>query len=74
LEGTVGRIESLIVGRDEVVRGAKVMTKGNAVYLNRPVQKLYPVELNENRSSTEERIINLKMKWMGMITRKERRK
>jgi hypothetical protein len=74
--GKLGRIESLIVGTDEVVRGAKVrvMTKGNPVYLNRPVQKLYPVELNENGSSTEERIINLKMKWMGMITRKERRK
>jgi hypothetical protein len=31
------------------------MTKGNPVYLNRPVQKLYPVELNKNGSSTEER-------------------
>ena len=31
------------------------MTKGNPVYLNRPVQKLYPVELNENGNSTEER-------------------
>ena len=53
----LGRIESLIVGKDEVVRGAKVrvMTKGNPVYLNRPVQKLYPVELNENGNSTEER-------------------
>jgi hypothetical protein len=46
----LGRIESLIVGTDEVVRGAKVrvMTTGNPVYLNGPVQKLYPVELNEN--------------------------
>jgi hypothetical protein len=50
------------------------MTKGIPVNLNRSVQKLYPVELNENRSSTEERIIKLKRKWMGMITRKERRK
>jgi hypothetical protein len=50
-------IESLIVGRDEVVRGAnvRVMTKGNPVYLNSPVQKLYPVQLNENGSITEER-------------------
>jgi hypothetical protein len=73
----LGRIESLIVGRDEVVRGAKVrvMTTGNPVYLNRPVQKLYPVELNENgRVRKKERIIKLEMKWMGMITRQKGRK
>ena len=70
----LSRIESLIVGTDEVIRGAKVrvMTTGNPVYLNGPVQKLYPVELNENgRVRKKERIIKLKMKWMGMITRKD---
>lgn len=33
----------------------RVLSKGKPVYLKRPVQKLYPVELEENGSSTEER-------------------
>lgn len=46
----LGRIESLLVHRDQVARGARVrvMKKGNPVILNRPVQKLYPLELSEN--------------------------
>ena len=44
----MGVIEGLICGRDKEVRGArvKVLTKGRDVYLNRPVQKLYPIEVH----------------------------
>ena len=40
-------VEDVIRGRDGMVRGAKVkvMTKGKPVLLNRPVQKLYPLEV-----------------------------
>ena len=43
----IGKVEEVIRGRDGVVRGAKVkvMTKGKPVLLNRPVQKLYPLEV-----------------------------
>ena len=40
-------VESLIVGKDKEVRGAnvRVITKGKAVRLSRPVQKLFPIEI-----------------------------
>ena len=40
-------MEEVIRGRDGVVRGAKVrvITKGKPVVINRPVQKLYPLEV-----------------------------
>ena len=48
----VGRIESLVTGRDQEVGGArvKVTTRetGMTVYLKRPLQKLYPIELGES--------------------------
>lgn len=46
-------VEGLVVGRDEVVRGAKirVITKGKPTHMTRPVQKLYPLEL---RSATKQ--------------------
>ena len=41
-------VESLILGKDEQVRGAnvRVITKGKIVRLSRPVQKLYPIEVS----------------------------
>jgi hypothetical protein len=43
----LARVEELIVGKDKEVRGAKVRVagKGRPVYLKRPVQKLYPLEI-----------------------------
>ena len=43
----VGVVEKLIVGKDGHARGAKVrlVAKGKPVYLDRPVQKLYPLEI-----------------------------
>ena len=43
----VAIVEELIVGRDKEVRGAKVKVtgKGKPVYLKRPIQKLYPLEV-----------------------------
>lgn len=47
----LGRIERLIVGSDNQVRGAvvKVKTKKRKpTFLKRPVQKLYPLEINDD--------------------------
>ena len=43
----IGKVEEVIRGRDCVVRGAKVrvITKGKPVVINKPVQKLYPLEV-----------------------------
>ena len=45
-EWKMGAVEGLVMGRDGIVRGAtvRVVTKGKAVRLSRPVQKLYPLE------------------------------
>ena len=45
-------VESLIVGKDKEVRGAnvRVITKGKAVHLSRPVQKLFPIEIRTGTS------------------------
>ena len=46
----MGIITELIEGRDGQVRGAKVkmFTKGKTNYLNRPLQKLYPLEVRSD--------------------------
>ena len=46
----MGRVEQPIVGKDGVVRGAKIrkLVKGKPEYIRRPVQKLYPLELHSN--------------------------
>ena len=43
----IGKVEEVIKGRDSVVRGAKVrvITKGKPVVINRPIQKLHPLEM-----------------------------
>ena len=44
----LGKVEELITGKDREIRGAKVKVltkKGKPMYLNRPVQKLYPLEV-----------------------------
>lgn len=45
-------VESLIVGKDKEVRRAivRVITKGKAVHLSRPVQKLLPIEIRTETS------------------------
>ena len=42
-------VESLIRGKDNVVRGAnvRVIAKGKPVRISRPVQKLYPIEVTQ---------------------------
>ena len=54
---SVGRIEGLVLGKDNVARGAKVkvVSKGRTSFINRPVQKLYPLEL-DTRVSIQKRI------------------
>lgn len=43
----LGVVESLVKGKDSVVRGAnvRVVTKVKPTHLSRPVQKLYPLEI-----------------------------
>ena len=43
----LGLVESLVTGKDGVVRGAtvRVVTKGKPTHLSRPIQKLYPLEV-----------------------------
>ena len=50
-----GVIKKLIVGRDEKVRGAqvKIIAKGKPVYIDRPVQKLYPLEVRAEITKPE---------------------
>ncbi|XP_046857689.1 LOW QUALITY PROTEIN: uncharacterized protein LOC124451107 [Xenia sp. Carnegie-2017] len=59
-----GVIEELVVGKDGVVRGAKVrlVRNGKVVHLNRLVQKLFPTELkhDEGECEREEREKGLK--------------
>ena len=46
----MGKIIELIVGRDSVVRGAKVRVAGNSkrtTILERPLEKLFPLEMGE---------------------------
>ena len=48
-------IENLISGKDGVTRGAtvkKVGVDGNPVLLNRPFQKLYPLEIRRDGEAT----------------------
>ena len=45
----MGKVEKLLQGQDNVVRAAKVLTVDNSLRktrLKRPVQKLYPLEIN----------------------------
>ena len=35
----VGRMKSLVLGMDKVVRGAKVVSKGHTSFINRPVYR-----------------------------------
>ena len=48
LKEGVGRIEGLVMGKDNVGREAKVkvVSKGHTSFINRPVQKLYRLELD----------------------------
>ena len=43
-------IEELVPGKDNKVRGAhvRVITKGKAVHLSRPIQKLHPIEIRDS--------------------------
>ena len=53
-EWKMGVVESLVTGRDGIVRGAtvRVVTKGKPVRLSRPVQRLYPLEFRSEGEGT----------------------
>ena len=56
----VGVIERLVVGKDGQVRGASVRTtmqgKGKLQYLNRPLQKLFPLEITSVDQKSEQKV------------------
>ena len=56
-EWRMGVVESLVTGRDGIVRGAtvRVITKAKPVSLSRPVQKLYPLEFRSEGEGTRTR-------------------
>jgi len=49
-----GIVDSLVTGKDGIVRGAqvRVITKGKPAHLSRPVQKLYPLEIRSKGEGT----------------------
>ena len=48
----LGKVEAVKKGQDEVIRGARVrLANGN--FIDRPIQKLYPIEVNQRRTLTE---------------------
>ena len=49
----IGIIDSFIVGRDGVIRGARL--RAGKSYLERPMQQLFPMELSCDRNPTEDR-------------------
>lgn len=52
----MGKVVEKIIGKDGVVRGAKVrlMTKGKPIIVNRAVQKLYPLEVSSTLKEVSE--------------------
>ena len=61
-EWKIGVVVELVKGRDRVARGAKVkmVSGGRPVYLSRPVQKLYPLEIKSQREGG----------WVGTLPKK----
>ena len=56
---STGRIEELLMGKDEKVRAAVVRVytdQKRSRLLNRPVQKLYPIEVNCEESDCINRV------------------
>jgi hypothetical protein len=47
----LGRVIDVIIGRDNVIRGAKVRIGRTGTLLNRPINKLYPIESFRNKQS-----------------------
>ena len=60
----VGKIERLIKGNDDVIRGAELAYKidGKEHKISRPLQLLYPLEINERHVISRQQEINMKEK------------
>ena len=60
-EWKMGRVEELLPGKDGITRGVKVRTCGKGKYelLNRPLQKLYPLEVSSNEADSFEKETNV---------------
>ena len=53
-----GIVEGLVIGKDKVVRGARVrvITKGKPTSISRPVQHLYPLEIRCNADFSKRKV------------------
>ena len=49
----VGRVEDLIVDRNQIIRGARLL-QGNRKKIERPIQKMYPLEVKLNQISPDQ--------------------
>ena len=49
----MGVVEDLVIGREGIVRGAIVITKGNPVRFYRRVQKFFPLEFQREGEGTQ---------------------
>ena len=58
----MGRVTRLIKGRDANVRVANVeyINNGKKVTITRPINKLYPVELNNNEAEVKLKFVDEK--------------
>ena len=72
----MARVESLVFGIGQEVRGArvKVITKGKPMLINRPVQKLYPLETSQNENGVERENESTEVKEKGVDERSEETK
>ena len=53
----LGRVEKLLVGRDGKVRAAELTTNekaGKTITMRRPIQKLFPLEVNDSKTNEDE--------------------
>ena len=59
-EWKMGKVEELLPGKDGITRGVKVRTCGKVKYevLNRPLQKLYPLEVSSIDAESCEKEMN----------------
>ena len=69
-------VENVMFGRDQEVRRArvKVITTGRPVYINRPVQKLYPLKASENEKGVEKDKEEIEVKEKGVDERSKETK
>ena len=57
----LARITDLIKGRDEKVRGARVLVAGKKTLIERPLQELFPLEVHASNTESTNQIVSRRM-------------